>query len=140
MNSTLLDSADRPRTLLQTDRLSDFSRNFAELSKRARRPYSLTKIIRDLTSGRPHLDGFELETSLELLSLNRGRNVSGTLVPIEALSPWRRDLTTALPAVQTTVEPEAPINFLRDKTIYQPPSGSRSITPHSTGPELRRNR
>jgi HK97 family phage major capsid protein len=65
------------------------------------------------------LDGFETEVSQELQALNRGRNVNGTLVPIEALSPSRRDLTIAgYPlAVQTTVEPEAPINFLRAKTI-----------------------
>jgi HK97 family phage major capsid protein len=75
------------------------------------------KVIRDITSGRPHLDGFEMEVSQELQALNRSRNVNGTLVPIEVLSPWRRDLTTTLPVVQTTVEPEPPINFLRAKTV-----------------------
>jgi HK97 family phage major capsid protein len=43
--------------------------------------------------------------------------VVGTLVPIEVLAPWRRDLTTGLPVVQTTVEPDAPIPFLRAKTV-----------------------
>jgi hypothetical protein len=79
------------------------------------------KVIRDITSGRPHLDGFEMEVSQELQALNRARNVNGTLVPIEALalSPSRRDLTIAgYPlAVQTSVEPEAPINFLRAKSV-----------------------
>jgi hypothetical protein len=117
VNTRLLDPADRPQTLLPTTRISDFSRNFAELEKRARRPYSIVKVIRDITSGRPHLDGFEMEVSQELQALNRGRNVNGTLVPMEALAPWRRDLTTVLPVIQTSVEPEAPISFLRAKTI-----------------------
>ena len=53
----------------------------------------------------PKLDGFEAEVDQELQSLNRARSVVGKLVPIEALSTWRRDLSIAggLPVVQTTV-------------------------------------
>jgi hypothetical protein len=51
--------------------------------------------------------------------LNRTRNTTGILVPIEALRPWRRDLTVGgLPVtVQTTVSDDAPISFLRAKTV-----------------------
>jgi HK97 family phage major capsid protein len=75
------------------------------------------KVIRDLASTHPRLDGFEVEVDQELKKLNRARNVNGTLVPIEALSPWRRDLTTGLPVIQTTVSDEAPIPVLRAKTV-----------------------
>ena len=95
------------------------SAGFLELQKGARQPYSIVKIVRNLCSGRPRLDGLENEVSSELLRLNRSRNVSGVQVPIESLSPSRRDLTIGgYPlAVQTTVEPEAPINFLRAKSV-----------------------
>jgi hypothetical protein len=112
-----LDPVDRP--LLQTNQSSDFARNLTELAKRAGRPYSLTRAIRCLCSTHPHLEGFELEVDQELKSLNRARSVVGFLVPIEALRPWRRDLTTGgLPVtVQTTVSDDAPIPFLRAKTV-----------------------
>ena len=118
MNTTLREP-DRPLTLLPTQQSSDFARNLTELAKRAGRPYSLARAIRCLCSPRPNLDGFEAEVDQELKSLNRARNVVGILVPIEALRPWRRDLTVAgLPVtVQTTVEPDAPISFLRAKTV-----------------------
>ena len=50
--------------------------------------------------------------------MNRARNVTGVLVPIEALSPSRRDLTVsgAPTVVQTTVGDEV-IPFLRAKTV-----------------------
>jgi hypothetical protein len=110
---------DYPLPLLPTVQSSDFARNLTELAKRYGRPYSLTRAIRCLCSSRPNLDGFEGEIDQELRSLNRTRNTVGILVPIEALRPWRRDLTTGgLPVtVQTTVEPDAPISFLRARTI-----------------------
>jgi HK97 family phage major capsid protein len=60
-----------------------------------------------------------MEVNEELKSLNRSRNVVGTLIPIEALSTWRRDLTIAsgfAPVIQTTVGDQV-IPFLRVKTI-----------------------
>ena len=104
----------RATPLLSTQEVSDFSRNFQEMQIRCRRPYSLGKVIRNLASSKP-LDGFENEIQQELKTLIRARNVSGTLVPIEALA--RRDLTISnIPTVQTTVEPQA-IPFLRAKTV-----------------------
>jgi hypothetical protein len=49
MPSAYLDRPiDYPLTLLPTNQVSDFGRNFAQLEKHAKRPYSLTKIIRGL--------------------------------------------------------------------------------------------
>jgi hypothetical protein len=119
VSDTLLNPpAQRPLTLLPTYQSSDFARNLAELTKRYyKRPYSLSRVIRSLSSARPSLDGFEGEIDQELKSLNRARNTTGILIPLEALSPWRRDLTTGLPVVQTTVSGETPIPFLRARTI-----------------------
>jgi hypothetical protein len=88
------------------------------MEHRAKRPYSLTKVIRALSSTPYQLDGFEVEINQELKALNRSRNVNGVLVPIEALSPTRRDLTVSgyPTVVQTTVEPEI-IPFLRAKSV-----------------------
>ena len=109
--------ADRPHPLLQTDEHSDFNRNFRELLIRARRPYSLTRVLRSYCKTPPRLDGFEQEVHEELSSLNRARTPVGKLVPIEALSSWRRDLTIpGLPVVQTTVADEI-LPFLRAKTV-----------------------
>jgi hypothetical protein len=109
----------RPVTLLQTDRVPDFSRNFLEMQHRAQRPYSLTKVIRSLSSSPYKLDGFEVEVNQELKALNPGRDVTGVLVPMQVLSPVRRDLSVSgLPQViQTTVSGEPPIPFLRAKTV-----------------------
>jgi HK97 family phage major capsid protein len=108
----------RPVTLLPTNQVSDFSRNFLEMEHRAKQPYSLTKVIRSLSTSPYKLDGFEVEINQELKALNPGRNVNGILVPIESLSPSRRDLTVsgAPVVVQTTVEPEI-IPFLRAKSV-----------------------
>jgi hypothetical protein len=83
----------RPLPLLATNETSDFSRNFADLAKRCKRPYSIVKIIRALSSKPTRLDGFEMEFDQELRSLNRGRAVVGTLVPSEALAN-REDTVT----------------------------------------------
>src|SRR5215472_10850043 len=108
----------RPHPLLSTDQHSDFSRNFRELQKHAKRPYSLTRVLRSFCKTPPKLDGFEQEVDQELQSLNRARNPVGRLVPIEALSTWRRDLSIAgyPQIVQTTVGDQI-IPFLRAKTI-----------------------
>jgi hypothetical protein len=74
------DTLDRPRTLLPTNQVSDFSRNFAQLSKHTKRPYSLAHVIRALSAKPNRLDGFELEVDQELKSLNKERNTSGILV------------------------------------------------------------
>src|SRR5262245_29575409 len=109
---------DLPHPLLETDEHSDFSRNFREMQKRAKRPYSLTKVLRSYCKTPPKLDGFEQEVHEELQSLNRARSPVGRLVPVEALSTWWRDLSIAggLPVVQTTVGDQI-IPFLRAKTI-----------------------
>jgi hypothetical protein len=108
---------DRPHPLLATDEHADFNRNFRELQIRARRPYSLTRVLRSYCKTPPRLDGFEQEVHEELSSLNRARTPVGKLVPIEALSSWRRDLTIpGLPVVQTTVADEI-LPFLRAKTV-----------------------
>jgi HK97 family phage major capsid protein len=108
----------QPHPLLPTNQVSDFSRNFRELQKHAKRPYSLTNVIRSLCSTPPKLDGFEMEVNEELHALNHARNVVGTLVPAEALSTCRRDLTIAgyPQVVQTTVGDQV-IPFLRAKTV-----------------------
>ena len=58
----------------------------------------------------PKLDGFEAEVDQELQSLNRARNPVGKLVPIQALSTLRRDLSIAgyPQVVQTTVGDQRP--------------------------------
>jgi hypothetical protein len=108
----------RPVTLLSTRQVADFSRNFLEMEHRAKRPYSLTKVIRSLTMSPYKLDGFEVEVNQELKALNPSRDVNGVLVPIQALTPSRRDLTVSgFPqVVQTTVGDEV-IPFLRSKTV-----------------------
>jgi hypothetical protein len=93
MPSSRLDPIDRPHTLLPTNQVSDFSRNFAQLEKHSKRPYSLRKVIRELSDKPARLTGFELEVSQELQSLNPARQNAGTLVPIEAFGIQRRDLT-----------------------------------------------
>jgi len=119
MSSTSLDRPMRPVTLLPTNQVSDFSRNFLEMEHRAKQPYSLTKVIRSLSTSPYKLDGFEVEISQELKALNPSRNVTGVLVPLEALSPSRRDLSVSgLPQViQTTVSGEPPISFLGAKSV-----------------------
>jgi hypothetical protein len=78
----------------------------------------LPRVIRALSSKPTRLDGFENEIDQELKSLNRGRNTSGILVPIEAFGVSRRDLTTGtLPVIQTSVSDEAPIPFLRVRSV-----------------------
>jgi Phage capsid family len=118
MPSNRLDPIDRPRTLLPTHQVSDFSRNFAQLEKYSKRPYSLRKVIRELSDKPARLSGFELEASQELQSLNPARQNTGALIPIEAFAVQRRDLTIGtIPTVQTTVSPDEPIPFLRVKSV-----------------------
>jgi HK97 family phage major capsid protein len=109
---------DRPHPLLATDEHSDFNRNFRELQIRARRPYSLTRVLRSFCKTPPRLDGFEMEVHEELASLNRARTPVGKLVPIQALSTLKRDLSVAgyPQIVQTTVGDQI-IPFLRAKTV-----------------------
>lgn len=117
MRTTSFPDVDRPHTLLPTNEVSDFSRNFREMQKHAKRPYSLLRVLRSFCSTPPQLDGFEAEVDQELKTLNRARNVTGRLVPVEALSTWRRDLTIpGLPVVQTSVVPEI-LPFLRAKSV-----------------------
>jgi hypothetical protein len=110
--------SDTP-TLLPTSEVSDFSRNFAEIEKRAKHPYSLMRVVRGLMSKPSRLDGYEVEVSQELKRLNPTRNVGGVLVPAEAFGVSRRDLSVSglSPTIQTTVSPEEPIEFLRVKTV-----------------------
>jgi hypothetical protein len=118
MASSRLDPIDRPHTLLPTNQVSDFSRNFAQLEKHSKRPYSLRKVIRELSDKPARLTGFELEVSQELQSLNPARQNTGALVPIEAFGVQRCDLTIGtVPTVQTTVSPDEPIPFLRVKSV-----------------------
>jgi hypothetical protein len=119
MPSTLDDSIlDRPHPLLPTNDVSDIGRNLRHFEKHAKRPYSLTKVLRSFCSTPAKLDGFEAEVDQELRSLNRARDPVGRLVPLEALSTWRRDLTIGgyPQVVQTTVGDQV-IPFLRAKTV-----------------------
>jgi hypothetical protein len=117
--ATLIDPVkDLPHPLLQTDEHSDFTRNFREMQKHSKRPYSLTRVLRAFCKTPPKLDGFEQEVNQELQSLNRARNPVGKLIPIQALSTLRRDLTIGgyPQVVQTTVGDQI-IPFLRAKTV-----------------------
>ena len=42
------DRLDHPLTLLPTTELTDFGRNLYELERRAKRPYSLTSVLRSM--------------------------------------------------------------------------------------------
>jgi hypothetical protein len=118
MHDRYSDTLDHPRTLLPTTQLPDFSRNFAELEKRCKRPYSILKVVRALSDKPSRLEGFEAEVDQELKSLNPRRSVDGILIPLEALAVSRRDLTTGvLPVIQTTISPDEPIPFLRVKSV-----------------------
>jgi hypothetical protein len=109
---------DLPHPLLPTGDHSDFTRNFREMQKHSKRPYSLTRVLKAYCKTPPKLDGFEQEVHEELQSLNRARNPVGKLVPIQALSTWRRDLSIAgYPQVVQTSVGDAIIPFLRAKTI-----------------------
>jgi hypothetical protein len=110
---------DHPRTLLPTDIQFDFTRNLREIEQRAKRPYSLTNLLRSMCTAPPKLDALEIEVDSELRKLNPNRNVIGRLCPVEALSqPWRRDLTIGgyPQVVQTTVGDQV-IPFLRSRTV-----------------------
>ena len=121
MHDRYSDTLDHPRTLLPTNEQSDFSRNLYELERRARRPYSLTNVLRAMCETPPRLGMLETEVDQELRSLNKNRNVIGKLVPVQALSPLRRDLSITSPStgavtVQTTVGDQV-VPFLRSKTV-----------------------
>ena len=119
MHDRYADAPDRPRTLLPTNTQFDFSRNLREIEQRARRPYSLTSVLRAMCSSPPEFSALEMEVHQELKALNPNRNVIGHLVPIEVLAqPWRRDLTIGgyPQVVQTTVGDQV-IPFLRAKTV-----------------------
>jgi hypothetical protein len=121
MHDRYSDTLDHPRTLLPTNELTDFGRNLYELERRAKRPYSLTNVLRSMCEAPPKLGTLEMEVDQELRALNPYRNVIGKLVPIEALSPLRRDLSVTSPStgavtVQTSVGDEV-IPFLRAKTV-----------------------
>jgi hypothetical protein len=113
------DTLDRPRTLLPTNQVFDFSRNLREVEQRAGRPYSLTSLLRSMCSTPPSLSALEIEVDQELRALNPHRNVIGKLVPVEALAqPWRRDLTIGgYPQVVQTTVGDKVIPFLRARTI-----------------------
>jgi|SRR6516165_320332 hypothetical protein len=99
MHDRLPDTLDHPRTLLPTNELTDFSRNLYELEKRAKRPYSLQSVLRSMCETPPRLGALEIEVDQELRSLNRARNIVGKLVPLEVLSPLRRDRCVGTPAL-----------------------------------------
>jgi hypothetical protein len=105
------------RTLLPTDKVSDFPRNFAQLQKHVKEPYSIMKVVRALLSKPSRLDGYEIEVSQELKRLNPSRGTDGVLVPLEAFGVARRDLTSTSPTIQTTVSSDDPISFLRVKSV-----------------------
>jgi hypothetical protein len=118
MRSTYLDEPLGPHPLLPTSSVPDLSRNFRQMEKASKRPYSLVKLIRELSDKPARVTGFEAEVSEELQLLNPTQRNGGTLVPAEALGSWRRDLTLGtVPTVQTTVDPDQPIGFLRVKSV-----------------------
>jgi HK97 family phage major capsid protein len=106
----------RPITLLPTNQTTDFVRNFRQLEKAAKRPYSLAKVIREKGSQPPRLTGFEMEVHQELCSLNRNYDPLGVMIPMAALS--RRDVSVATypQSVQTSVETDV-IPFLRYRSV-----------------------
>jgi len=118
MPSVALDPLDRPLPLLSTNEASDFSRNFRELQKHAKGPYSLTKVIRSFCSTPPKLDGFEMEVEQELQALDRARNTVGRLVPVEALRISRRAPWTILGNTGNTSPTPVPIH-LHIQVAYQ---------------------
>jgi hypothetical protein len=107
----------RPHPLLPTNQTTDFSKNFRQLEKTAKRPYSLAKLIRELAMTPPRLSGFEAEVNQELRALNPGHDSLGTMIPMAVLS--KRDLSvgTYPGVVQTSVEEGPPIPFLRYKAV-----------------------
>jgi hypothetical protein len=107
---------DRPHPLLETNQVSDFSRNFRQMEKASKRPYSITKVIRELGRKPPKLTGFEAEISQELSALSRERDMDGPMIPMAVLS--KRDLSVATypEIVQTSVETDV-IPFLRYKAV-----------------------
>ena len=118
-SKSMHDTLDRPRTLLPADIQFDFTRNLRELEQRAKRPYSLTSVVRSMCETPPRLGTLEMEVDQELRALNPNRNVIGKLVPVEVLAqPWRRDLTIGgyPQVVQTTVGDQV-IPFLRARTV-----------------------
>jgi hypothetical protein len=50
---------DHPHPLLPTTQVSDFTRNFRQMEKASKRPYSLSKVIRELGDTPPRVTGFE---------------------------------------------------------------------------------
>jgi hypothetical protein len=112
------DTLDRPQTLMPTNQISDFSRNLSSMEKHAKRPYSLTAVLGSMCTTPPKLAPLETEVDQELRALNPSRNTVGRLVPLEALSPQRRDLSVGgyPQVVQTTVGDQV-IPFLRAKTV-----------------------
>jgi hypothetical protein len=79
MPATYLDPiTDRPHPLLSTQEHSDFSRNFRELQKHAKRLYSLTRVLRSYCRTPPKLDGFEAEVDQELRDQKLGKNAVPT--------------------------------------------------------------
>jgi hypothetical protein len=121
MHDRYSDTLDHPRPLLSTNVITDFSRNLWEMEKRAKRWYSLTSVLRSMCTTPPAYSTLEMEVDQELRALNPNRNVIGHLVPVEVLSPLRRDLSIGTPSaggvtVQTTVGDQV-IPFLRAKTV-----------------------
>jgi HK97 family phage major capsid protein len=104
----------QPVTLLPTEEISDFDRNLAELEKRSKRRFSITKIIQEW----PKVRGLEAECDAELRKLcGSQRDINGTLIPINVLN---RDLanSTGVGAelIMTTVGPQI-LPFLRSKSV-----------------------
>jgi HK97 family phage major capsid protein len=116
VNNALADRVFHAHPLLPVTAVTDFSRNFRQLEKACKRPYSLAKVIHEQGIKPSRLIGFELEVHEELHALNRQYDPIGTFIPLEILS--RRDLSVgAYPqVVQTSIEPEI-MPFLRYKTV-----------------------
>src|SRR5262245_41476957 len=68
---------DLQHPLLDTNELSDFTRNFREMQRHSKRPYSLTRVLRSYCKTPPKLEGFEQEVNQELQALNRARSPDG---------------------------------------------------------------
>jgi HK97 family phage major capsid protein len=115
MPAASLDQPFRAHPLLSTNQTSDLDRNFREMERLSKRPYSLSKVIRELAKQPLALSGFEAEVNQELKALTGDRQVLGTMLPMQALC--RRDLTTSgMPSVQTSVGEDI-IPFLRYRSV-----------------------
>jgi hypothetical protein len=69
-SSLFVDEPIGPHPLLETTQVSDFARNFRQIQKASKRPYSLLKLIREMGEKPARVTGLERECSEELQLLN----------------------------------------------------------------------